>query len=186
MTDKLMSKRLSMTLAGMENLSDLEAIEKECDEYFIFDPPCASEHNRSIKECLTIGDIIPGIEDENYKKENYLLYCIWQDDTIIGFLSYYLEYYQKDTAYLSILYIKKSYQKSGIGAEIVNELVQKLKAAKYKSIRTHCSLRNATALRFWVKNGFNNIIDVECDGNLFPENFGGLELVKDISEFVEL
>ena len=176
--EQIKTKNLKMTLAVMENLSDLEDIEKECNSYFIFDPPCASEHNRSIKDCLTIGDIIPGIDDENYNRENYILYCIWQDDTLIGFLSYYLEYKEKDTAYLSVLYIREAYRKNGIGVEIIEALASKLIAAQYKKIHTHCSLRNATALRFWVKNGFDKIVDVECDGNLFPENFGGVELIK--------
>jgi len=178
--EQIKTKRVIMTLAGIENLTELEAIEKECDEYFTFDPPCASEHNRSIRECLTIGDIIPGIEDEDYKKENYLLFCIWQDDMLIGFLSYYLEYQQKDAVYLSVLYIKEAFRKGGIGAEIIEALAQELKANQYKTMRTHCSLRNATALRFWVKNGFNHIVDIECDGNLFPDNFGGMELMKKI------
>lgn len=170
-----------MTLATLEDLFDLEDIEKECDAYFAFDPPCASEHNRSIKECLTMGDIIPGIEDENYHRENYFFYCIWQKNTLIGFLSYYLEYKQKDAAYLSVLYIKETYRKRGIGVEILEALSSKLKTAQYKKLHTHCSLRNATALCFWVKNGFDTIVDVECDGNLFLENFGGLELMKVIS-----
>ena len=169
-----------MTLAGIKDLPGLEGIEKECDEYFTFDPPCAGEHNRSIKECLTMGDIIPGIEDENYIKENYLLYCIWQNDTLIGFLSCYLEYLEKDAAYLSVLFVKEKCRKNGIGSEILEAFTQMLADSQFKTIRMHCSLRNATALRFWVKNGFDKIIDVECDGNLFPGNFGGIELLKKI------
>jgi len=103
--------RLRLTLAGTSDLPDLEEIEKECDEYFTFDPPCAAEHNRPIWECLAIGDKIPGIKDEEYKKENYHLYCVWQGDTLIGFLSYYLEYKKKDAVYLSVLYIKEAYRK---------------------------------------------------------------------------
>ena len=172
------TKRLIMTIAKQNDLPALEEIEKECNEYFVFDPPNAAEYNRSLRECLTIGDIIPDVSEENYNKNNYVLLCIWQNDVLIGWLAYYLEYNQKDTAYLSLLYIKNSYRASGIGAEIVEALTQKLAEAQYKTIKTHCSLRNALALRFWVKNGFNYITEVECDGNLTPENFGGLGLMK--------
>jgi len=168
-------------LAILSDLPALEEIEKECDEYFQFDPPSASKHNRSLRECLIIGDIIPDVSEESYVKENYCLYCIWQDNALIGWLAYYLEYQQKDAAYLSLLYIKKSYRASGIGAEIVDALTQKLAVTKYKTITTHCSLRNALSLRFWVKNGFDRITEVECDGNLTPENFGGLGLMKIIA-----
>lgn len=175
---QIKTKRLILKLATMKDLSALEEIEKECDSYFMFDPPCASEHNRSIKDCLIMGDIIPGVEEKDFQQNDYLLYCILQNDNLIGFLSIYLKYQQKDTAYLSVLYIKEANRKDGIGAEIVEALALDLKAAQYKTIRTHCSLRNAMALRFWVKNGFDNILDIECDGNLFPDNFGGIELVK--------
>ena len=173
---------ITLALADVKDLPALEEIERECDSYFLFDPPCASEHNRSIKECLAIGDIIPGVAEENFIKEKYFFYCVWQENTIIGFLSYYLGYQREDTVYLSVLYVKEAYRRKNIGTEILETLISKLKTAKCKTIRTHCSLRNATALRFWVKSGFNHIIDIECDGNLFAENFGGMELMKVIAE----
>ena len=179
--NQIKTKRLLLTLANNENLPALEEIEKECDSYFVFDPPCASEHNRPLKDCLTMGDIIPGISENDFQINNYRLYCVWQNDVLIGFLSLYLEYQQKDMAYLSVLYIKEACRQGGIGAEIIEALVSELKKINCKAIRTHCSLRNALALRFWVKNGFNKILDVECEGNLFPENFGGLELMKEVS-----
>lgn len=171
--EQIKTKRLTITLADMGDLAELESIEKECDEYFLFDPPCEDNHSCTIKECLTTGDIPIG-----GKKENYYFYCIRQDGIIIGFMAYYLEYHQKDTAYLSVFYIKEEYRKNSIGAEIVEALIQKLITVQIRKIRLHVSLRNATAIRFWVKNGFDKIIDVECSGNLFPENFGGIELMK--------
>ena len=180
--EKIETKRLLLTLATVSDLLALEEIEKECDEYFKFDPPGAADYNRSLRECLTIGDIIPGVSEDNYKRENYYLYCIWKDDSLIGWIAFYLEYQQKDTAYLSVVYIKETFRSGGIGAEIIEALTQKLAAAKYKTIKTHCSLRNALALRFWVKNGFDRITDVESGaGNLYPDVFGGLGLMKNIN-----
>ena len=176
--EHMKTERLTITLANLSDLPALEELEKECDEYFNFDPPCAAEHNRSLRECLTIGDIIPDILEEDYVKSHYILCCIRQDGTLIGWLAYYLEYQQKNTAYLSLLYIKESHRAGGIGAEIIEGLTQKLATDKYTEIRTHCSLRNTQSLRFWVKNGFNRITEVECDGNLTHDNYGGLGLMK--------
>jgi len=103
---------------------------------------------------------------------------------IIGWLAYYLEYRQKDCAYLSVMYIKEEFRSCGVGAQAMDWLTRGLVAAGYKSIRTHCSLRNATALRFWVKQGFDCILEVECDGNLWPGKFGGLELMKTIAKAI--
>ena len=175
------TERLLISLADIKDLLALEVIEKECDKYFSFDPPNAAEHNRSLRECMLSGDAIPGISKKDFQKENYFLYCIWKNDILVGWISLYLEYQQKDTAYLSVLYIKEEYRKSKIGAEVLDAIVQKLISRNYKSVRLHCSLRNAIALRFWAKNGFDKIVDIECDGNLFPENFGGVELMRSIT-----
>ena len=174
----LLKDKLKITPASLADLPALEEIEKECDAYFNFDPPCASEHNRRLRECIAIGDIIPDVTDEQYVKENYKLDCIWHDDELIGWLAYYLEYQQKDTVYLSLLYIKESHRKGGIGTQIVEVLVHTLSHQQYKSIKTHCSLRNALALRFWVSNCFDRIIEIECDGNITPGNFGGVGLMR--------
>jgi len=178
MADHIKTERLLLTLADINDLPALERIEKECDDYFDFDPACENNHNCPLNECLTMGDIPPGVDKEDFKKDNYFFYCVWQNDDLIGFLTYYLEYKQKDTAYLSVLYIKESCRRNGVGAEIIKSLEEQLSRAGFKAIRLHCSLRNATGLRFWAKNGFDRIVDIQCDGNLYPENFGGVELMK--------
>ncbi len=176
--EQIQTKRLKLTLANPGDLPALEELEKECEAYFRFDPESAAEYNRSLRECLAVGDMIPGVSEEAYKRENYRLYCIRKDGILAGWLSFYLEYRQKDAAYLSVLYIKEAYRSGGIGAEVLDALTARLTAAHVKTVRLHCSLRNALALRFWVNNGFRHIVRVECDGNLFPGNFGGVELMK--------
>jgi ribosomal protein S18 acetylase RimI-like enzyme len=132
-------------------------------------------HNCSIKECLTVGDIPCG-----GKKENYYFYCIRQNNTLIGFLDYYLEYKQKNTAYICSIYIKEKYRKEGFGKEVIDAIVKKFTLIGINKIHLHVSLRNAIGLNFWVKQGFNHIRNVEYNGNLLPENFGGIELIKKI------
>ena len=177
------TNRMVLTPGAIGDLPALAEIDEECGRYFAFDPPSAEHednHDCPLEECLTTGDIPPGVAKEDYKRENYCFYCIWQDGALIGFLSYYLEYQQADTAYLCVLYIKEACRSSGLGAEIIEALAQTLAAAGFNAIKTHCSLRNALALRFWFKNGFNHITEVECTGNLYPGEFGGLGLMKAI------
>lgn len=179
--ERIVTQRTMLTPASKNDLPQLREIDEACEAYFRFDPPCEMNHNCTLEECLTTGDIPTGISESEYKRENYHFLCIWQADTLIGYLSYYLEYQRKDTVYLCVLFIKESCRHSGIGNEIMRAMTQKFIAHQFKVVRLHCSLRNATALRFWVKNGFDRIVHVECDGNLFPENFGGVELMRSIA-----
>ena len=171
--DQITTKRLVMDLGRIQDLTELEHIEEECIEYFSFDPQCELNHNRSIKECLTVGDIPVG-----GKKENYYFYCVRLKNAIIGFLDYYLEHQKNDTVYICSLYIKEEYRKNGIGKEIIDAIANKFTLMGIKEIRLHVSLRNAMAIDFWVQQGFDRIINVENNGNLFPGNFGGIELEK--------
>ena len=173
--EKIITRRTVLTKANMNDLIELEFIEKECIEYFKFDPKCEENHSLTIKECLTKGDIPPG-----GKKENYFLYCIRENNVLIGFLDYYIEYISKDTVYFNSIYIKKDCRSNKIGQEVVETIFNIFALNSYKNIQLHVSLRNALALKFWVKQGFDEIVNVECNGNLFAENFGGIELIKRI------
>ena len=167
---------ITLTPATMDDLPALEPIDKECDAYFLFDPTCEENHSCPLAECLTVGDLPPG-----GVRENYYFYCIRQEDTLIGFLAYYLGYPEKDAAYLSVLYIAEAYRRRGIGAEALAAATQMLLDAHMRGIRLHVSLRNVTALRFWVRQGFDRIMGVECHGNLLPGTFAGIELMKEIT-----
>jgi len=180
LTQQIKTKRLVLCLATQGDLPALEELERECDAYFTFDPPSGTEYNRSLRECLSVGDIIPGVSDENYKRENYHLYCVWKNNALVGWVSFYLECHAKDAVYLSVAYIKEAFRASGFGTEIMEALECRFTAAGVKTIKTHCSLRNALSLKFLVKHGVDRIVDVECDGNLLPERFGGIELMKQL------
>jgi len=57
---RIKTKNLLLTLATSSDLPEIKEIEDECDEYFRFDPPSAGDHNRSLRDCLIMGDMIPG------------------------------------------------------------------------------------------------------------------------------
>jgi ribosomal protein S18 acetylase RimI-like enzyme len=172
---QIKTERFVLTLGRIQDLTELESIEKECEEYFSFDPQCEENHSCSIKDCITVGDIPVG-----GKKENYYFYCIRQNNEIIGFLDYYLEYQKKDIAYFSSIYIREINRNKGIGNEILDTIINKFSLIGIKEIHLHVSLRNVMALKFWVKHGFNHIINVGCNGNLVAKNFGGIELIRKI------
>jgi len=45
-----------MALAQLSDLAELARLEKECDAYFDFDPPCKLNHSATIEDCLLNGD----------------------------------------------------------------------------------------------------------------------------------
>ena len=158
--------------ATLDDFAALEPIDKECDAYFLFDPPNEDNHSCPLEKCLTEGDLPPG-----GVKENYYFYCLRQDSALVGFLAFYLGYPDKETAYLSVLYIAQAHRGQGIGTQAL-QAIQAMLPVYIKEIRLHVSLRNATALCFWVRQGFDRIMNVECGGNLLPGIFGGIELMK--------
>jgi len=93
-----------------------------------------------------------------------------------------MEYQRIDMAYLSVIYIKEEYRQKGIGKEILEGIIQTLLNKNIVEIRLHVSLRNVESLKFFVKQGFDNIIDVGSNGNLLPGNFGGIELSKKLKK----
>ena len=59
---------------------------------------------------------------------------------------------------------------------MLHHIIEHLKTLGMIEVRLHVSLGNTTALCFWVKEGFNRIVKVQCKGNLLPGAFAGIEL----------
>ena len=53
------------------------------------------------------------------------------------------------------------HQKGGYGTELIAGLAQQAKAASHQAIWLEVFLKNWPALRFWIKAGFTNIIDID-------------------------
>ena len=172
----IITDTLLINLANLSDLEELEILEKACIEYFSFDPPSENNHSASIRQCLTEGDLPP-----RGTKENYYFFTIRQNKVIIGFLAFYLGHPHNRSAYISVLYIAEQHRQNGLGSEIIKALIEYLKSLNIKEIRLHVSLRNTTGLLFWVKKGFDHITKVECNGNLLPNTFAGIELKYDCS-----
>ena len=167
----VVTSRLSIEIATLSDLEELEILEKECDSYFSFDPKNENNQSIPVRQCLVEGDLPPGGE-----KENYYFLSIRQNKAIVGFIAFYIGHPHVNAVYISVLYIAEKYRNIGFGNEIVNVLIEYFKSLDIEEIRLHVSLRNATGLRFWVKAGFDRIMLVNCKENLFPEVFAGLEL----------
>lgn len=169
----IVTPRLLLSLATIDDLALLQPIEKECDAYFSFDPPSPENHSCSIEECITAGDLPPG-----GKRERYYFYTVRHGEQVVGFFAYYDGYPEPEMAYLSVLYLSAAQRKSGFGSELVDAFCSKMKAEGKKSLRLHVSLRNVSGIRFWAAKGFDKICQVEGSAILRSDCFGDLELER--------
>lgn len=127
--------------------------------------------------CFTEGDLPPfGVRDQ-FKIQ---VIRMKETDKIAGLLLSYHGYPTLDTFYINYLFIDTECHKQGIGQEVVYELVEILKDAKYREVRANVSLKNWPALRFWTKLGFNKINGVFGDKIHSNQHFADIELIKEL------
>jgi hypothetical protein len=69
--DKIISKRLKITLSNNKELNEFENIEKECKVYFSDDPRNERKSDWSVKDSILKNDI-----PVNCKEDNYHFYSI--------------------------------------------------------------------------------------------------------------
>ena len=182
MRDAFRSGRAELALAAADDIGRLEELEAECDEYFSFDPPEAASLNKPIRRVFLEGDHIPELPEGEYGFSRFRLYCVRARGEIIGWLTLYLGYGSGDAAYIGVFYIGERHRGIGIGGEAIEALERELAEDGYFAVYAHCSLRNAVALRFWAGRGYDRIVGVRCDGNLYPDRFGGVKLMRRICE----
>jgi ribosomal protein S18 acetylase RimI-like enzyme len=100
------------------------------------------------------------------------------EQTMIGYLSTYHGYPNKEILYLGFLFIDTVFQRKGFAKEVVVRLSEEAKSIGYTSIRINVALKNWPAMRFWVNNGFRSIIGVHGDREIGEDQYAFLELEK--------
>jgi ribosomal protein S18 acetylase RimI-like enzyme len=68
---------------------------------------------------------------------------------------------QPSTVWISMFVIHPSYQRQQFAQEVVTGLTQQLAQCGYVAIWLEVYLKNWSALRFWIQQGFTNIIEYD-------------------------
>lgn len=128
-----------------------------------------------IRNCFVEGNLPP-----DGKLENYRIQTIRnnEDQTIIGILSVYHGHPAIESIYLEFLYIDRSIQKQGFGQEFINTFIELTTDLGYKEIRINVSMKNWSAIKFWIKSGFNNVSGIYGDSEYSEHTYANLELIK--------
>ena len=97
--------------------------------------------------------------------ENVLLYCIYENEQMVGFFSYgkHLREYKDFVYYLRQLYLTSNAQGKGIGRQVFEFIRKDLKSKGVTKFFTNCNVYNLGSLKFYEKMG--GVITLkECEG----------------------
>jgi ribosomal protein S18 acetylase RimI-like enzyme len=126
---------------------------------------------------FTDGELPP-----NGSKDFFRLQSVRLRDTgqMIGFLEAYHGFPTPDTFWAVYLAIHPRFQGKGFGQELIHELSDIVRQLKYTRIRLVASLKNWPALRFWIKEGFDKIADMQGDKLYSEKTFADFILEKSL------
>lgn len=101
---------------------------------------------------------------EGFPEDQKYFLCFYQEGKLMAILDY-LEGYryqdpdQEGCAWIGLLQIRKELQNTGIGQEIMFELVESAKDDGFKRIQLAVIKENKPGQNFWEKEGFEKIAD---------------------------
>jgi GNAT superfamily N-acetyltransferase len=98
----------------------------------------------------------------------------------IGLLSTYGGYPQPETLYIGSLFLKREWQRRGIGGEIIVALESRSLQNGFAEVRVQVSLKNWPALRFWVRVGYDRITTLTVDEQFAKDAYGSIELTRSL------
>jgi len=117
-------------------LSDRKGVDQLTEE---FDDHEYSHAPSYFDEAISIEKILVAIESKQ----------------IVGYLTYHIIW--GNTQYIELLRVSSSYQKKGIGSQLIQTLEKKLKSMGYKAILSSSEKNNSIGNTFHRKLGFHRI-----------------------------
>jgi GNAT superfamily N-acetyltransferase len=124
---------------------------------------------------ITEGELPPNGSKEFWRVQSLLLSDTGQT---IGFLAIYHGFPTANTVWINYLFIHPDFQGKGYGQELVCGLSDKVKSLGFSTMRTLVDVKNWPALRFWVQQGFDKIIQYHGDKIISEKTFAHLTLEK--------
>jgi ribosomal protein S18 acetylase RimI-like enzyme len=101
------------------------------------------------------------------------------DGALVGYFHLYHGVPQRpDLAYISMFVLHPDQQQQQYGSEVAEGISNHLRALGYPAIQLDVYLKNWPALRFWIKQGFTKIDDLEGDRVHSAEAHARLRLEK--------
>ena len=86
-------------------------------------------------------------KDDPYEK----MFCYWQNNKIIGFISYSIIY---ERAELNYIVCDEKYRRCGVGQRMLDYVLRDLKNNMVENFSLEVNVNNNVAINFYLKNGF--------------------------------
>lgn len=158
------SEELQKVYDSVRYLLDWEGKTKEYDSSFM-------------KNLLAHPDYPP-----NGHRDNLRIQTIRERNSqeVVGVLEIYHGYPNKNIFWVSMLQIKKEYQKLGYGQEVMNHLIEQVEQLNlFSSMQCAVYLKNWPGIRFWTKLGFNRIVKYYGAAEYSSDDFAAVMLRRD-------
>jgi ribosomal protein S18 acetylase RimI-like enzyme len=169
--------RLSVRDSVLDDLPELEAVADTCLYVNEWTGWRAEEHaGESLRNA-----VIDGLPPPNGSKELYRMQTIRLRDTerAIGFVACYHGWPEPDTFYITEVMIDAQFQGQGYGRELARGLTDAVvRLGAYRRICLLAALKNWPALRFWMRAGYDRMVDYRGDERYSAETFAYLMLEK--------
>ena len=131
-------------------------------------------------EINLVNEITKPSLPENGKIENNFIYGIYENKSndAVGWIQYYNELDNKPIVFLGELYVRKEYQNKGYGKSILKHFENIWKENCIEKAVLNVDLKNWDGIRFWVKNGYNQIDKVIGRDSYSENTYNMLRLFK--------
>jgi diamine N-acetyltransferase len=140
---------------------DIPVLQGICDAWiersFFEGETLASDY---IEQCLKNGDLPPILDA---KIENYALFVIEDNQSIIGLFDLYDGYPNQGIVWISLFLLDVEYRGSKLGSKVIDKIVSSCRSADVESLALAVSMNNRLAFKFWVNRGFKEILGIYGD-----------------------
>ncbi|WP_020007933.1 GNAT family N-acetyltransferase [Salinicoccus albus] len=95
--------------------------------------------------------------------ENKEVYGIYIDRKISGFVDLLYRYPDQDTCMIGYLVIDWDQRRTGVGQKVYDEVREYMKRRNIKKIRVGVLEDNVPAVSFWIKQGFQEVEQIDTE-----------------------
>lgn len=171
------TERIQIGDCGIHDVSLLTQIFNACNYVEKWDPTF------SLIDEAVIRPLVEKSLSEIGENKGFRLQCLEIKDSgkMIGY--FHLQHYsprlpQPATAFISMFVIHPEFQGKRLAHEVVEGLARQLADCGYMAIWLSVYLRNWGAIRFWLQQGFNKIIEYDGDHQFTETAQASLTLEK--------